>query len=126
TVLHWTTGLDPREHGSTGPTSIGWPGPRIAPPDVVLAHAVACLPFVEAVALVDGALHDGIVRHEDLVARRPRTGWLDFERVLRACDGRSQSVPETFMRIGLQAAGLAVEPQVMIDGVGHVDLLVEG
>ena len=112
TVMHWTGALPP--------------GARVAPADLAVAHAIGCLPFTEAVALVDGALNERFVRLEDLAAHRPHSGWQKFDRVLRMADGRSQSIPETFMRLGLRAAGLHVEPQVMIDGVGYVDLLVEG
>ena len=48
-----------------------------------------------------------------------------FDRLLRSADGRSQSLPETFARLALRGAGFAVDPQELIAGVGHVDLLVE-
>nr|WP_255633103.1 DUF559 domain-containing protein [Demequina sp. TTPB684] len=51
---------------------------------------------------------------------RPRR-WL-----ARHCDGRSESLLETRTRVALRAAGLQVQPQVTIPGVGRVDLLVEG
>lgn len=112
TVVHWAGALPPDA--------------RVAPPDLAMAHAIECLPTTEAVTLVDGALNERLVRLEDLTAHRPHSGWQKFDLVLRMADGRGQSIPETFMRLGLRAAGLHVEPQVMIDGVGYVDLLVEG
>lgn len=56
-------------------------------------------------------------------AGRPRK--LAFDGLLRAVAGRSQSIPETCARIALRAAGFSLEPQVLIAGVGAVDLLVE-
>ena len=43
-----------------------------------------------------------------------------------AADGRCESGIESIARYLLQLLGLRVEVQVQIDGVGRVDLLVEG
>ena len=47
--------------------------------------------------------------------------------VLRALvDGRAESGPETLMRLMLRALGCDVELQVDFDGIGRVDLVVDG
>ncbi|MBX9243358.1 hypothetical protein ICW40_00875 [Actinotalea ferrariae] len=78
-------------------------------------------------AAVDAALNRRLLPDlVDLAARRPRAGKVEFDRALRLVDGRSESFPETCMRLGLRAAGLEVEPQAFVEGIGRVDLLVEG
>ncbi|HSK59759.1 MAG TPA: DUF559 domain-containing protein [Actinomycetospora sp.] len=77
-------------------------------------------------ALWDAALNRSVVAFRDLAAARPlRAGRLAFDAVLRAVDARSESMPESFVRLALAGAGLRVEPQVLVRGVGFVDLLVE-
>lgn len=95
------------------------------PPPVALSHLVRCLPLTDAVAAVDAALRTGLVSRAGLLAQRPSIGGFRFEQVVRVSDGRSQSIAESFVRVGLRARGLTAVPQVMLDGVGRVDLLVE-
>ncbi|QTE28922.1 hypothetical protein [Pengzhenrongella sicca] len=115
-VLHWDSGLS---RTSSSGRSVLVSGSR------ALAHALGCLPAREAIALVDAAVNRGLVSVGDVAAHRPRAGKVGFDRLLRAVDGRSQSMPESFARLALQESGVHVEPQVWIAGVGHVDLLVE-
>ncbi len=115
TVLHWD---------ATVPTT---GGRLVAPTGLALTHAIGCLPLREVVAAADAALRTRLVADvADLARHRPRAARARFDRVLRLVDGRSESMPESFLRLGLRAAGLGVEPQVVVDGVGRVDLLVEG
>jgi len=114
-VLHWESGLTVR----------GDDREVVAPVSIALLHALRCLPARESIALVDAALNRGLVTVSELAALRPRAGKLAFDGLLRAVDGRSQSISETFARIALRAAGFSLEPQVLIVGVGTVDLLVE-
>lgn len=100
--------------------------PRSVPLPLALAHATKCLPTPDAVALVDGALHRGLVDLADLRAYRPRVGVVGFERVLRLADGSAQSFPESLARLALRSTGLRVLTQVHVPGVGRVDFLVEG
>lgn len=122
TVLHWESGLVP-----AGRTQVQVRGPRsvLVPVPIALVHAVRCLPARDAIAVVDAALNRGLVTVPALAAQRPRAGKVEFDRRLRAADGRSQSIPETFARLALRDSGLLVEPQAQIAGVGRVDLLVE-
>lgn len=114
TVLHWDAGV--RADAAL-----------IAPVPLALSHAIRCLPRRDAVAAIDAALNRRLLPDMvDLAALRPRAGKVPFDQVLRLVDGRSESFPETCMRLGVRAAGLHVEPQAFVEGVGRVDLLVEG
>ena len=97
----------------------------IAPVAIVLDHLGACSTPLTQLAAIDAALNRGIVQPADLATftqtdlRRRR--WMEEH-----ADARSQSPLETKARFELRAAGLHAEPQKYVDGVGHLDLLVEG
>ncbi|MDM7855549.1 DUF559 domain-containing protein [Cellulomonas alba] len=95
------------------------------PPAVALGHAARCLQLPDLVAAVDAALARGLVRRVDLAAQSPRAGAALFRRALALADARSGSFQESIVRVALVEAGLDVEPQVRIPGVGRVDLLVD-
>ena len=84
-----------------------------------------CTPLREHVALIDAAMRRAQVQRADLAnfraSPRPRSAQL-----LELADLRAESFIESLARVDLRLAGLAVEPQVRIPGVGHLDLLVEG
>lgn len=103
---------------------------RRLPPDSprtadVIDSATRCASRLEQLEMVDSALNKGLMLEGDIGGLRytpARTRrWL-----ARHCDGRSESLLETRTRVALRAAGLQVQPQVTIPGVGRVDLLVEG
>lgn len=119
TVLHWD-GRSPRPASPLRARR-----PLLAPVAIALVHAMGCLPTREAVALLDSAINRRLVTMAEVDALRPRSGRLSFDAIIRAADGRCQSMPETFLRLALVAAGLRVEPQALVEGVGFVDLLVE-
>jgi len=114
TVIHRDSAVEPRQRFDR-------PGPAMA-----LSHVAQCLELREAVAVLDAALRRGLVSREELAARRPRTGWLEHERAVRLADPSSQSITESIARVALVQAGLSVEAQVYLSGVGHVDMVVEG
>ena len=91
----------------------------------VIDSTARCVSRMEQLEMVDAALNKGLMVEGDMGALRftpARTRrWL-----ARHCDGRSQSLLETRTRYALGAAGLKVDPQVQIPGVGRVDLVVEG
>lgn len=95
--------------------------------DVVeaLAQAVRCQPPRSAVATLDSAWHQGLVDETGIAEvfnRAPRRF-----RVLRPLlDARSEAGTETLVRLILRHLGYHAELQVRIDGVGRVDLLVDG
>jgi len=94
---------------------------RVGPRDA-LRQCLRCLPPEYAVAVLDSALHLGIVRPHDLESLSrglsPTRRWWASR-----ADGRAESGTETLVRLALQDAGLHVRPQVRIAGVGRVDLL---
>ncbi|MEZ3156062.1 hypothetical protein AB1K56_03955 [Microbacterium sp. BWR-S6Y] len=95
--------------------------------DVVeaLAQAIRCRPPRSAVATLDSAWHLGLVDEVGIgeaFARLPRR----FQVLRRLVDPRAEAGTESLARLLLRQLGCRVELQVRIDGVGRVDLLVDG
>src|SRR5665647_2732369 len=98
TVIHWDSRVTARSVGRTRTAPIAsTPG--------ALLHAMACLPRRDAVALIDAALNRSYCTLAQLRALRPRSGRLRFDHGLRAADGRSQSLPESFLRLAFGSVG---------------------
>ncbi len=132
---------DERTHLVTGRgTTATWPGTvvhrtglhrggRRMDPVLVLLTASRCLDLVAVVSLVDQALSRGLVSERSLVATGSRTD-AAWRTAVRLADRRSGSAMESFARVPLVRAftrlGLRVETQVVLTGVGRVDLLVDG
>jgi very-short-patch-repair endonuclease len=92
---------------------------------LMLTHLVLSAPAAFSVASIDSALRLRVLRRDDLVvlaARLPS----HLRPLASAADGRCESGIESVARFHLRSLGLRVEPQVVIQGVGRVDLLVEG
>lgn len=89
------------------------------------ADCARCLPFLDGVVVVDAVLSRGIGRDQVLAEARGRGARAVRDVVARATTGAGSS-GETVARVALLDAGLTVEPQVFVAGVGWVDLLVEG
>lgn len=90
-----------------------------------LTQAVLCQPARHAIATLDSAWHLGLVDVEgiDEVFRRlPRA----FQVLRTLLDPRSEAGVETLVRLILRTLGHRAELQVVIRGVGRVDLLVDG
>ena len=92
---------------------------------VALAHAVVCQAPAAAVASIDSALNKGLIGLDhvaEIFGLLPaRYG------VLRSLiDGRAQSGPETLVRLMIRKLGSTADLQVEFDGVGFVDLVVDG
>ncbi|MDZ8201514.1 hypothetical protein RZO50_08300 [Microbacterium sp. SSW1-59] len=113
-VLHWVPLL----------RTLGADDPCVHVVDA-LAHAVRCQPARHAVATLDSALHRGLVGEAEIAeifASLPSK-----YRIVRALlDHRAESGTETLMRLMVRAAGATYDLQVVIDGVGRVDILVDG
>lgn len=93
--------------------------------DALLQHARCCLDDDQIVASFDSALHSGAVSREWLLAMSevmPRR----LRRLLTRVDARAESGLETLLRLAFEREGWSVEPQVRIDGVGRVDLVING
>ena len=84
-----------------------------------------CLPAREVVATLDSLLHlhvMTIAQVREAFAGLPSR----CARLLDHVDPRSESGPETLMRLLLVELGVSFELQVLIAGVGRVDFLVDG
>ena len=90
-----------------------------------LAHVVRCQPRAIAVAVIDSALHAGVASHDEMDAILERVP-MRHRLPVSMLDARSESGIESLVRVALVDAGLACAPQVVIPGVGRVDLVVEG
>lgn len=92
----------------------------------VLIHALRCLPFAEALVMVDCAVGRGDMTVGFLRERLPGKRNGRARQVLDWVDRGAESMLETLARTYFRQAGIRVETQVHIDGVGYVDLLLEG
>lgn len=106
-VLHWR--------------SARWrdnPSPLESPADMV-GQLAGCLDREDAVAVIDSALHHGVVSWvevESALASRPS--------LLVEIDGAAEGGGESLARVRLRRRGIQVSVQARIDEVGRVDLLV--
>lgn len=90
-----------------------------------LVHAVRCQQPRHAVATLDSALNRGVICKEDLeevFASLPRR----YQGLRGLIDGRAESGTETLVRLMAKMIGFAVDLQVHFDGVGDVDLVLDG
>lgn len=97
--------------------------------DQALPTVIACArayQYDEALCVADSALRAGDVTREQLVSaalRSPRTGRSRALRVAENADGRADNPFESCVRaVCHDVDGLAVDLQVVISGVGRVDL----
>jgi very-short-patch-repair endonuclease len=112
-VLHWQTLLEP-------PVAAGC----VAIVDA-LVHAVRCQSPWHAIATLDSAVQRGLIELErlaDVFAALPSR----FQVLRDLVDGRAQSGPETLVRLMALSLGCRVELQMRFDGVGFVDLVLDG
>jgi len=93
---------------------------RVSPVDAA-RQAMACLTRHDAIATIESAVRLGLVTVEEL--RLDATA--AEMSILRRVDGSAGSGLETLVRESLRDAGLRVQPQFRIAGVGDLDLLVE-
>lgn len=139
-------GVFVREHNTThvqvGPhsTRLPPPGPGVVrhwrasaaaedsvltPVIEALVQAVQCQGPRAAIATLDSVLHLGVVDERGLAevfAALPRR----YRRLRPLLDQRAESGTETLVRLMLRSLGVRPELQVRIEGVGFVDLLVDG
>lgn len=90
-----------------------------------LAQSCRCQEPRAAVATLDSAWHLGLIDAGDLAeifGRLPAR----FRGLRRLLDRRSESGPESIMRLMLRMIGCRVEVQPVVRGVGRVDFIVDG
>ena len=90
-----------------------------------LAQSCRCQNPRAAVATLDSAWHLGLVTEEDIAAIFARLP-ARFRSIRALLDPRSESGPESIMRLMLRMVGCAIEIQPRIPGVGRVDFIVDG
>ncbi|MCG2624971.1 hypothetical protein LVY72_24080 [Arthrobacter sp. I2-34] len=101
------------------------PGAYVPVLDTVL-HALRCRPPLEALVIAESAVRLGRVIVPDLLGnlKGPRNG--PVRDVVGRIGFDAESPLEVIARELFRSVGLQVETQVRIEGVGRVDLLVEG
>ncbi|MEZ3160915.1 DUF559 domain-containing protein [Microbacterium sp. BWT-B31] len=90
-----------------------------------LVQACRCQPPRLAIATLDSAWHHGLVDERGIAAvfrLLPRR----YARIRGLLERRSESGPETIMRLMLRGLGCRVDIQVSIPEVGRVDFVVDG
>ncbi len=90
-----------------------------------LAQSCRCQEPRAAVATLDSAWHMGLIGPDDLneiFERLPAR----FRGLRGLLDRRSESGPETIMRLMLRMMGCRIEVQPVVGGVGRVDFIVDG
>ncbi len=90
-----------------------------------LAQAVRCQRPRPALATLDSALNRGVIGEADLTDVFEQLPTV-LQHLRRLIDGRAESGPETFARLIAKTLGVDVALQVIIPGVGRVDLLIDG
>ena len=96
-------------------------------PGATVMQCAARLPFDEALAIADSALRHLDVTRRELLERAETMPARYRARCLRVAahaDSRAANPFESVLRaIALDIAGLSVEPQVWVEGIGRPDLL---
>ena len=99
--------------------------PVAALPDVLL-HSLLCLPALESLVMVECAVNRGDIELSWLLGHLPGRRCGKARNVLAKVDRGADSLLETLARVLFRDAGIRVETQVWIDGIGRVDFLLEG
>lgn len=94
---------------------------RVSPIDAA-RQAMVCLTRHDAIATIESAVRLGLVTVEALQVDATAAEM----SILRRVEASAGSGLETLVREPLRDAGLRVQPQFRIAGVGDIDLLVEG
>lgn len=113
------------------PLAVVHRGPRtakrlIAAPREIISTAFRCLPPLQALLLAECAVTRNFVGLRAL--EQSFTGPKDWHmrHLLRTISPRTASPLEVCARFHLLAAGLRIEREVQLPGVGRVDFLIEG
>jgi hypothetical protein len=92
----------------------------------MVCQALRCLPPLEGLTIAESAVRKGLVQLPELRERFPAAREKSFRELVTRIRPQSGSIIETVARYLLEDAGLTVELQVNIPGMGHLDLLVDG
>ncbi|MDQ0144829.1 MULTISPECIES: hypothetical protein [Pseudarthrobacter] len=97
----------------------------LTPLDVV-CQSLRCLPALQGLTIAESAVKKGHIQLAELRARFPAAREKALLNLVGRIRPQSGSIIETIARYLLEEAGLTVELQVHIPGMGHLDLLVDG
>jgi hypothetical protein len=92
----------------------------------IVCQSLRCLPPLEGLTIAESAVKQGLVQLSDLRARFPAAREKALLLLVARIRPQSGSIIETMARYLLEEAGLTVELQVKVPGMGHLDLLVDG
>lgn len=92
----------------------------------IVCQTLRCLPPLEALTIAESAVKKGLVQLPALRERFPALREKSILGLVARIRPQSGSIIETMARYLLEEAGLTVELQVNIPGMGHLDLLVDG
>ena len=110
-------------------------GPLLLPPHPyqpvaaladVLVHALRCLPWQDALVMVECAVSRGDMTIGFLRERLPGNRNGKAREVLRWVGSGAESLTEVLARTCFRMAGIHVEAQFHVHEAGHFDLLLEG
>lgn len=90
---------------------------------IALRHAARCLDDEGFVVVCDSILNKRLMDREQ-IEYQFRDAPHRIRQLIDRCDERAESGPESMTRLRLQNQHIGVRPQVQIDGVGRVDLLI--
>ncbi|MFJ6079174.1 type IV toxin-antitoxin system AbiEi family antitoxin domain-containing protein [Pseudarthrobacter sp. NPDC092419] len=97
----------------------------LTPLDIV-CQSLRCLPPLEALVIAESAVKKRLIQLSALRERFPAPREKAILCLVARIRPQSGSIIETIARYLLEEAGLTVELQVNIPGMGHLDLLVDG
>lgn len=92
----------------------------------VVCQALRCLPPLEGLTIAEYAVKKGLIQLPVLREQFPAAREKRIRGLVARIRPQSGSIIETMARYLLEDAGLTVELQVKIPGMGHIDLLVDG
>ncbi|WP_411373822.1 hypothetical protein ACLH0K_11985 [Arthrobacter sp. MPF02] len=92
----------------------------------IVCQSLRCLPHLEGLTIAESAVKKGLVQLPALRERFPAAREKSIRGLIAKIRPQSGSIIETMARYLLEEAGLTVEMQVKIPGMGHLDLLVDG
>ncbi len=135
-TIHVTVGSGSRDaepgvrlHRARLPRADVDPSRPLTTPLRTVLDCARTMPLVDAVVILDSALHRGKVKLEDLqaaadAARGQGAGAL--RRAVRLVDPRAASPLESVLRLGLGILNCVIQSQVHIEDVGDVDFVLDG
>ena len=113
-AVHW--------HGAGEAIGSGF---AASPPEASIGHLVGCQPSWFTVAVLDSLMQRRIMSENRLRSLLASTSG-PAAALAPYLDARSESGIESIARYRLALRGISAEPQVVMPGIGRVDLLVDG